>query len=62
MTFTNVAGDTLNITAPDVRFEPVSPDTPTAGENMLRMEGECYRTGQAGTETPPITITLVPAA
>jgi hypothetical protein len=26
------------------------------------MEGECYRTGQAGTETPPITITLVPAA
>lgn len=62
MVWTNVAGDTLNLTAPDVRFEPVSPSTPATAEGMLRLRGECYRTGQGGGEVPPISVTIVPAS
>lgn len=61
MVWTNAAGDQFAISAPDVRFEPVSPSTPANAEGMLRLEGECYRTGQGGGEVAPVTVTVTPA-
>jgi hypothetical protein len=56
--FTNAGGGVLNMSIPDVRFEPNSPEHPLRGEGFLRLSGQCYRVG-AGR---PVTLTVTPGA